>query len=39
MRFQDLKRRYVGTHLSDDEWEAFRMIFEGDVSPILKMRC
>jgi energy-coupling factor transporter ATP-binding protein EcfA2 len=36
MRFQDLKRRYVGTHLSEDEWEAFRMIFEGDVSPILK---
>jgi len=36
MRFQDLKRRYVGTHLSENEWEAFRMIFEGDVSPILK---
>ena len=36
MRFQELKRRYVGTNLSEDEWQAFRMIFEGDVSPILK---
>lgn len=35
MRFQELRRRYVGTNLSEDEWEAFRMIFEGDVSPIL----
>jgi len=35
MRFQDLKRRYVGTQLSDAEWESFRMIFEGDVAPIL----
>jgi len=35
-RFQDLKRRYGGTHLTDDEWEAFRMVFEGDVSPILQ---
>jgi hypothetical protein len=35
-RFQELKRRFAGTGLSSPDWEAFKMVFAGDVGQIVQ---
>ena len=34
-RFQELRSRFSGTGLSDSEWNAFRMVFAGDVNQVI----
>lgn len=36
LRLKEMRRKFVGTQLSDAEWAAFQMVFTGDVNSILK---
>jgi ABC-type lipoprotein export system ATPase subunit len=35
-RLQDLKSRFLGAGLTEEEWKAFQMVFAGDVNQILR---